>query len=351
MSDTPATILVVDDVKALAQLLAKMLREKGFNILLEHSGPEALKSAKANIPDLILLDINMPGMDGYEVCTSLKKNGPTKDIPVIFISAMGDTTDKVKAFSHGAVDYITKPFEVGEVLARVRNHLDLKRLQQRLRHTNSELEARVAERTAELQRNVEKLQETFDNAIHAMAKVVEIRDPYTAGHQQRVAQLTRALAQDMGLDEETITACHKTAIIHDIGKIYVPAELLSKPGRLTETEFSLIKAHSQIGADIADIIKVSWPLAKIILQHHERLDGSGYPNGISGEDILLEARIIGVADVVEAMSSHRPYRAALGDERALGEIEDNCGRFYDERVVRSCLSLFRKKSFRFDTVS
>lgn len=351
MSDAPGTILVVDDVKALAQLLSKMLEERGYQILMGHSGEEALQLAYAAAPDLILLDINMPGMDGYEVCTRLKADAATHDIPIIFISAMGDTTDKVKAFSHGGVDYITKPFEVGEVLARVQNHLDLRRLQAQLQNTNARLEGRVAERTAELQHHIDKLQDSLDNALYALAKVVGVRDPYTSGHQQRVAQLTRALARDMELDDEHIEACFKTAAIHDVGKIYVPAELLSKPGRLTSIEFEMLKTHSDIGADIVEAIPVAWPLADIIRQHHERLDGSGYPKGLSGDDILLEARIIGVADVVEAMSSHRPYRAALGVEVALDEIESNSGRFYDERVVRSCLRLFREQGFSFDSAA
>lgn len=351
MSDVPGTILIVDDVKALAQLLAKMLEERGYRILMVHSGQEALQTASTAVPDLILLDINMPGMDGYEVCSRLKQDATTYDIPVIFCSALGDTTDKVKAFSHGGVDYITKPFEVGEVLARVQNHLALRRLQAQLQNTNADLEARVAERTSELQHHIDKLQETLDNALYAIAKVVEIRDPYTAGHQQRVAQLTRALAQDLELDEERIASCFKTAAIHDVGKIYIPAELLSKPGRLTDIEFDMLKTHPDIGADIVESIPVAWPLADIIRQHHERLDGSGYPKGLKGDDILLEARIIGVADVVEAMSSHRPYRAALGIERALDEIESNTGRFYDERVVRSCLRLFHERGFAFESTS
>lgn len=353
MTDERGTplILVVDDVKALANLLAKMLEERGYQIVMGNSGTEALEQADRHLPDLILMDINMPEMDGYEVCKRLKAVPETRDIPIIFISAMGETTDKVKAFSHGGVDYITKPFEVGEVLARVKNHLDLKRLQQQLQRANTQLEGRVAERTAALQDNVEKLERTLDSVVYAMAKVVEIRDPYTAGHQQRVAQLTRAIAEELALPEDTVVSSHKTAVIHDVGKIYVPAEILSKPGRLTNLEFGIIKAHTEIGADLVRTIDFPWPISNIILQHHERLDGSGYPRGIAGDEILLEARLIGVADTVEAMSSHRPYRAALGIDRALEEVESHAGSVYDADAVAACVRLFREKSFRFDGVT
>ncbi len=181
-----------------------------------------------------------------------------------------------------------------------------------------------------------------------MRLTIEMRDPYTAGHQRRVSKLSCAIAQDMGLPQEQIEGIRMAGDIHDLGKIYVPAEILSKPGQLTDIEFSIIRTHSQVGYDILKSIEFPWPLAQIIYQHHERLDGSGYPNNLKNGEILLEARIISVADVAEAMSSHRPYRPSHGMEKALKEIAQHRGRLYDAAVVDCCLRLFREKGFSFD---
>ena len=193
------------------------------------------------------------------------------------------------------------------------------------------------------------LLESMEQSIQTVAYTVEARDPYTAGHQRRVAELATVIAQEMGLTEDQVNAIHLAAIIHDLGKIRVPAEILSKPGKLTEIEFMLIKTHPQAGYDILKNVKFPWPIADIILQHHEKLDGTGYPQGLKGEQILIESRIMTVADVVEAMSSHRPYRAALGIEPALNEIKRGRGIGYDAAVVDACLRLFAQKRFEFGT--
>ena len=177
---------------------------------------------------------------------------------------------------------------------------------------------------------------------------VEARDPYTSGHQMKVSRLARAIAQDMALPNDTIDNIRMAGIIHDIGKISVPAEILSKPGKLTDIEFGLIKVHPQSGYDILKDAELPHPIAEIVLQHHERLDGSGYSHGLKDGQIILEARIVAVADVVEAMSSHRPYRPALGIEAALEEIEKHKGILYDKKVVEICSQLFKEKEFRFE---
>jgi PAS domain S-box-containing protein/putative nucleotidyltransferase with HDIG domain len=199
----------------------------------------------------------------------------------------------------------------------------------------------------ELTNSLDKLRKITGATIQAIAQTVEVRDPYTAGHQKRVADLARAIATRMGLSAERVDGIRMAGVIHDIGKISVPAEILSKPGLLTPLEFSLIKTHSQIGYDILKDIEFPWDIATMVLQHHERLDGSGYPQGITGERILLEARILTVADVVEAMASHRPYRPSLGMDKALDEIKDKRGRFYDPEVVDACLGLFAENKFAF----
>jgi len=201
----------------------------------------------------------------------------------------------------------------------------------------------------ELRQSYKKLRKMLADIVQTVALTVEIRDPYTAGHQQRVSQLASAIAQQINLSPDQVEGIYMTAILHDIGKISVPAEILTKPGRLTEIEMNMLKTHPQVGYDILKRIDFPWPLAEIVLQHHERMDGSGYPQGLKGDEILIEARILGVADVVEAMSSHRPYRPALGIDKALEEISKNKGILYDPEVVDACLKLFKEKGFKFES--
>ncbi len=198
------------------------------------------------------------------------------------------------------------------------------------------------------QKSLDQLRQSLEATIHAMAVTVELRDPYTAGHQRRVADLAYAIALEMNLEESRLTGLRMASTIHDLGKISIPSEILTKPTKLTYIEFEIVKTHAQAGYDILKDIDFPWPIARIVHEHHERMDGSGYPNGLKGEDILLESKILTVADVVEAMVSHRPYRAALGVEQALGEIIKNRGILYDEDVVDSCLKLFEEKRFIFE---
>lgn len=192
----------------------------------------------------------------------------------------------------------------------------------------------------------QRLQKNMLQTVEAIAGMVEMRDPYTSGHQARVAELARAIAREMGLTEEESEVIHLAGLVHDLGKIRIPAEILSKPGRLNEFEYGMIKTHPQAGYDILKGIDFSWPIAQMVLQHHERLDGSGYPRGLKGEEILLGARILSVADVVEAMASHRPYRPGLGGGAALDEIVRQRGVHYDAKVVDACLALFREQGYR-----
>jgi len=198
-----------------------------------------------------------------------------------------------------------------------------------------------------LQKTYQKLKKTMDATIQTISRIIEAIDPYTAGHQQRVSQLATVIAKELNISQDKIEGIRIASLIHDIGKIGLPTEILSKPTKLTDIEFSLIKDHSQIGYDILKSIDFSYPVAQIVLQHHEKIDGSGYPGGLKGDEILLEAKIICVADVVEAMSSHRPYRPALGIDAALEEISQNKGILYDSKVVDVCLRLFKEKGFKF----
>jgi len=210
------------------------------------------------------------------------------------------------------------------------------------------LALREIELEEERKRAKQKLQKTLEKTIHALASAIEMRDPYTAGHQKRVTKLACAIAKEMDLSKEQIEGIRMAGLIHDIGKISIPFEILTKPGKLNDLECSLIKTHPQAGYNILKGIEFPWPVAQIVLQHHEMMDGSGYPQGLCGKDILLEAGILAVADVVEAMSSHRPYRPAYGIDKALEEISKNKGILYDPEVVNACLRLFNQKGFKFD---
>jgi len=201
-----------------------------------------------------------------------------------------------------------------------------------------------------LRKSYDQLRRTLMSTVHALMAAVEMRDPYTAGHQHRVPELACAIAREMALDEERVIGLRVAALVHDIGKINVPAEILSRPGRLSRTEYELIQAHPRIGFNVLRGIEFPWPVAEIVYQHHEHMDGTGYPRGLSGDEIVLEARILGVADVVEAMATHRPYRSAFGVDEALAEVARHRDARYDPDVVDACLRVFREKGFQLPPV-
>jgi putative two-component system response regulator len=333
-------ILVVDDNATNIDLLVGSLKDD-YRLGIAKKGSAALEYVDRFHPDLILLDIMMPEMDGYEVCARLKAKAETSSIPVIFLTAMQDTVNKTRGFEAGAVDYITKPFHVAEVKARIQTHLMLEEMKAQLRAQNVLLEQKVEEKTAELQ-------QMLNGSICSMAQMVEIRDPYTAGHQQRVALLACAIAEKMGLSAHIIEGIRIAGTLHDVGKIRIPVSILSRAGQLLEAEHEVIKIHPQISFEILKNIPFPWPVAQMVFQHHERLDGSGYPLGLKGDEILLESRILAVADVTEAKSSFRPYRPALGIEVALEEIRNGRGSLYDADAVDICVDLFTNQKFAFD---
>lgn len=333
-------VLIVDDNATNIDLLVSTLKDE-YRLGIAKKGTAAIEYAAKYQPDLILLDIMMPEMDGYEVCSRLKANPETGSIPLIFITARSETVDKTRAFALGAVDYITKPFHAAEVKARVRTHIALEEMKSRLQDQNAQLEQVVQQKTVELK-------EMLEASIHSMALMAEIRDPYTAGHQQRVARLACAIAAKMGLTQRIIEGIHIAGILHDVGKIRVPVSILNRTGKILNAEMEVIKIHPQIGFELLKNIPFPWPCAQMVFQHHERLDGSGYPLGIHGNEILLESRILAVADVTEATSSFRPYRPARGVEAAIEELKQHRAIYYDPDAVDACVELLESGSFTFD---
>lgn len=322
-------ILIVDDNPINIDLLLDILKND-YRFGVAKSGARAIDFVENNTPDLILLDVMMPEIDGFEVCAKLKSDDRFKEIAIIFITALSDARYIAKGFEVGAVDYITKPFKAAEVKARVQTHMSLKKMREALNRHNQDLEDEVRRKTAQIQ-------EMFTSTVRAMALMSESRDPYTAGHQARVAQYACEIGRTMNLSPERLEAINIAGLLHDIGKIRTPVSLLNRPGKLLKAEWELIQTHPVIGFKILEQIPFPWPIAQIVYQHHERMDGNGYPQGLSGDNILLEAKILAVADVMEAMSSHRPYRAALPVELAVNEIKNNRGISFDPAVVDAFL--------------
>jgi putative two-component system response regulator len=312
-------------------------------------------SEPGSIFELILLDLILPDSHGLETFTKVYQTVPK--LPIVILSGLGDEEMAVQAVRDGAQDYLVKGEISGNLLCRVIRHsIERRRIEEELRRNRDELEVRVRERTAELaMANAalkqmvtevgaagEQVRESLQGIIQVISLIIETRDPYTAGHQRGVADLAQAIARKMGLPKDRIEGIRVAALVHDLGKISTPAEILAKPTRLTEMEMSMIRLHPRSGYDILKRVKFPWPIAQIVLQHHERLNGSGYPEGLLAPDILLEAKILAVADVIEAMGSHRPYRPARGIEKALKEIRRNRGILYDPLAVDACLAHFNE---------
>lgn len=342
-----SSILIVDDTPANLELLAEMLQGQGYKARSVSSGKLALQVALNDPPDLILLDIQMPEMDGYEVCERLKAIDKLAKIPVIFLSALNETMDKVKAFSAGGVDYVTKPFQFEEVRARVDTHLNLRHLQSELERHNRHLQDLVQEQ-------VKEIVDSHMATIFAMAKLVESRDDDTGNHIRRVQAYCKVLALRLSQQDpfrsEVDTGyienlCH-TAPLHDIGKVGIPDAVLLKLDRLTPEEQAVMQAHTLIGArTLAEVVRI-YPNnlfvrmgVEIARSHHERWDGSGYPEGLRGVAIPLAARILAVADQYDSLRNARPYKAAIDHKKTCDIITEGDGRtmpgHFDPRVLQA----------------
>ncbi|MDX9754798.1 MAG: response regulator [bacterium] len=340
---TTPTVMVVDDTTANLKLLQEMLYAKGYRVLAFPDGRMALQAAAKRPPDLILLDISMPGMNGFEVCEHLKADPILSAIPVLFISALSEVSDKVKAFRVGGVDYITKPFQIEEIYARVDTHLRLRRLQLELEKHNLNLEELVQEK-------VKEISDSQLAAIVALAKLAESRDDDTGTHIIRTQEYCKTLAEKLReypgygerIDETFITNIYHASPLHDIGKVGIQDSILLKPGKLTVEEFAIMKTHAIIGAQTLESALKQYPRntflqmgLEIALGHHERWDGSGYPAGLAGEAIPISARIMAVADVYDALRSKRPYKPEFPHEKACSIILEGAGSHFDPRLIEA----------------
>lgn len=341
-------VLVVDDTPDNLSLMSGLLK-KHYKVKAAGTGENALRVASSgNPPDLILLDIMMPGMDGYEVCRSLKANPETRNIPVIFLTSRAGMEDEKKGLELGAVDYITKPISAPIVLARVKTHLALKAASDFLRDKNGYLELEVAKRT----REVAAIQ---DVTILAMASLAETRDIDTGNHIRRTQHYVKALAEKLRnhprfahfLTERTITMLFKSAPLHDIGKVGIPDRILLKPGRFDPEEFEIMKTHTILGRDAIHYAEKSLGTEveflsmarEIALSHQEKWDGSGYPHALSGDDIPISARLMALADVYDALISRRVYKEAMSHEKAVEIILEGRASHFDPDIVDAFLEI------------
>jgi len=338
----PASVLVVDDSPDNLSLMSGLLKDE-YRVKVANNGARALKIAQSERPpDLILLDVMMPCMDGYEVCRQLKDDARTRNIPIIFLTARSEAADEQLGLELGAVDYITKPISPSIVMARVRNHLRLKSVADFLRDKNEFLEQEVTRRTQE----VMTIQEV---TILALASLAETRDLTTGHHLRRTQLYVKALAKKLQshprfrdfLTEENINMLYKSAPLHDIGKVGIPDKILLKPASLDPDERTIIKTHTTLGRDAIDHAEKSvggdlefLRLAKeIVLYHQEKWDGTGYPDELSGDDIPISARLMAVADVYDALTSRRSYKKAFSHERAVAIIMEGKGTHFDPDMV------------------
>jgi putative two-component system response regulator len=342
-------LLLVDDIKANVKLLRKRL-ESQYEIEVALDGRSALDSVNAHGPDLILLDVQMPDMDGYEVCEKLKNNGRTASIPVIFLTSKGEVQDETKGLALGAVDYITKPFSFPIVEARVKTHLALKAAREALEDQNRILEQKVRDRTRELALAQEV-------TIHSLASLAEARDNETGGHLLRTQRYVHSLARRLSskkrfrafMEDRIVELLCKSAPLHDIGKVGVPDRILLKPGKLTDEEFEEMKKHTSCGRNA--IMRAEEKLGRnannsflhmareITYSHHEKWDGSGYPEGLKGESIPAPGRLMALADVYDALISKRVYKPAFPHEKAVEIILEGRETHFDPDVVDAFLQL------------
>ncbi|KIL97347.1 response regulator receiver (CheY-like) modulated metal dependent phosphohydrolase [Paramagnetospirillum magnetotacticum MS-1] len=325
MRSRAVDLLVVEDNPADARLIELLLSEVG-GIMCRRADclGDAIAKAEAAPPDAVLLDLSLPDAHGIETVERFRAAAPT--LPIVICTGLDDESMGLLALQHGCQDYLVKGQGDGNLIRRtILYAIERKAVEEERRTT------------------AERLKRVLLQTVRSLSLTLEMRDPYTTGHQRRVAQLSTAIGRRMGLSEMVVEGLRTGGLLHDIGKIHIPAEFLSRPGKLSVEVHKVIRMHPQMGWEIMKDIEFPWPVAEMIRQHHERLDGSGYPLGLKGDEIILESRIIAVADVLEAISSHRPYRPALGLDVAVAELREHSGSRYDPAVVQACIDVVEEK--------
>lgn len=353
------TILVVDDSEINRRLLGTLCENLGCHVLTAGSGPEAIQQTVDHKPDLILLDVMMPGMSGFEVVEHLKSDHTTEHIPVIMVTALDSRGDRIAGIAKGADDFLTKPIDYEELELRVRNNLKVKRYHDLLKQQSTILEDKVASRTRDLQTAFERLSEAhakisegYVETIYRLTLMAEFKDVDTGSHIKRISRYTRELAAALSMSPDFIEVITYASTMHDIGKIGIPDSVLLKPGELTPQEWDMMKTHSIIGAKVignseSPYLKMA---EEIALTHHERWDGSGYPAGLKGEEIPLSGRIMNIVDQYDALRNRRLYKPALSHEQVVKIIVEGDGRTMPSHFDPAILQTFRAMHERFNEI-